>query len=43
MAGGDVIEQAVRQHVANMVAELRNKPVIKSAIEAGTLQVIGGR
>ncbi|WP_165942512.1 carbonic anhydrase [Micromonospora sp. KC721] len=42
-SGGDLVDQAVRQHVADMVARLRAKPVLQPAIKAGALQVIGGR
>ncbi|TDC83075.1 carbonic anhydrase [Micromonospora sp. KC606] len=42
-SGGDIVDKAVRQHVADMVAKLRAKPVLQPAIRAGALQVIGGR
>jgi carbonic anhydrase len=41
--GGDLLDEAVRAHVANVVAALKTKPVIGPAVTAGTVQVVGGR
>ncbi|PZG02510.1 carbonic anhydrase [Micromonospora deserti] len=41
--GGDLVDHAVRQHVANVVAKLRTNPVIGAAVKSGKLRVVGGR
>jgi carbonic anhydrase len=39
----DALDAAVRYNVANIVAELKSGPVLKPAVAAGTLQVVGAR
>jgi carbonic anhydrase len=39
----DVLDAAVRNNIANIVAELGTKPIISSAVTAGNLRVVGAR
>jgi carbonic anhydrase len=39
----DVLDAAVRNNVTNIVADLRTKPVLSTAVAAGSLRIIGAR
>jgi len=41
LAGGDVLDQAVRAQIESMVVRLKRSPILAAAVEAGTLKIVG--